>query len=171
MKKILIVYYSRRGENYYDGGLRILEEGNTEKAAKIIADAVGGALFQVETVKPYAEGYRACCGEAVAEWKRGARPEIRGHVQDLDAYDTIFVGFPIWCGTMPMCMYTFLEQCDLTGKTIVPFCTHEGSGFGTSLLDLERLCPGAVIAPALEVKGCRVDDNAERIAAWAREQA
>lgn len=171
MKKNLIVYYSRRGENYYDGGLRVLEEGNTAKAAKLIAAAVGGELFEVDTVKPYAEGYRACCGEAVAEWKSGARPEIKGYAENMDSYDTIFVGYPIWCGTMPMCMYTFLEHYDLVGKTIVPFCTHEGSGFGTSLQDLERICPGAVIGSAMEVKGCAVDESAERIAAWAKEQA
>ena len=170
MKKILIVYYSRRGENYYDGGLKHLEIGNTEKAAKGIADAVGGELFRVETVKPYADGYRACCGEAVAEWKSGARPEITGFYEGMDQVDTIFVGYPIWCGTMPMCMYTFLEHYDLTGKTIVPFCTHEGSGFGTSLADLKRICPGAVIAPALEVKGCEVDENAGRIVDWAKKQ-
>lgn len=70
---------------------------------------------------------------------------------------------------MPMPMYTFLEHYDLTGKTIVPFCTHEGSGLGNSLAEIARVCPGAVIAPALEVKGCKVEENAGRIAAWARE--
>ena len=170
MKKILIVYYSRRGENFYDGNLRYLEVGNTEKAARLIADAVGGELFEVDTVKPYASEYRACCGEAVAEWKSGARPEIKGYAEGLDSCDTIFVGYAIWCGTMPMCLFTFLEHYDLTGKTIVPFCTHEGSGFGNSLEDLKRVCHGAVIGTALEVKGCKVEENAERIAAWAREQ-
>ena len=86
----------------------------------------------------------------------------------MDA-DVIFVGYPIWCGTMPMPMYTFLEHYDLTGKTIVPFCTHEGSGFGSSLAEIAKVCPGTVIAPALEVKGCKVEENAGRIAAWARE--
>lgn len=171
MNKILIVYYSRRGENHYAGGLKFLEEGNTEKVAKIIAAAVGADLFQVETVKPYAAGYRACCGEAVAEWKAGARPEIVGFVENMEQYDTVFVGYPIWCGTMPMCMYTFLEHYDLSGKTIVPFCTHEGSGLANSVKEIGKVCPGAVIAEALAVKGCEVDENAERIAQWAGSSA
>ena len=168
MKKFLIVYYSRRGENFYDGELRYLEVGNTERVARIIADAVGGELFEVDTVKPYASQYRACCGEAVAEWKARVRPEIKAYAEDLRSFDTIFVGYPIWCGTMPMCLHTFLEHYDLTGKTIVPFCTHEGSGFGNSLADLERVCYNAVIGKGLEVKGCKVGENAERIAEWAR---
>lgn len=171
MKKILIVYYSRRGENHYAGGLKFLEEGNTEKAAKIIASGAGGDLFRVETVKPYAESYKACCGEAVAEWKAGARPEIVGFVDGMDAYDTVFVGYPIWCGTMPMCMYTFLEHYDFGGRKIVPFCTHEGSGLANSVKEIAKICPGAVIGEALAVKGCEVDENAERIAVWARENA
>ena len=168
MKKILIVYYSRRGENHYDGGMKYLEVGNTEKAASVIAEAVGGERFRVERAVPYAESYRACVGEAVAEWKAGARPELEGFCDGVGEADVIFVGYPIWCGTMPMPMYTFLEHYDLTGKTIVPFCTHEGSGFGSSLEEIRRICRGAVIAEALEVKGCKVDENAERIAEWAR---
>ena len=169
MKKSFVVCYSRRGENHYDGGLKVLEVGNTERVAGIIAETVGCGTFRVERAVPYAESYRACVGEAVAEWKAGARPEIEGYCDEVMEADVIFVGWPIWCGTMPMPMYTFLEHYDLTGKTIVPFCTHEGSGFGTSIADLGKLCPNAVIAPALEVKGCRIDENLERIIAWAQE--
>ena len=169
MKKCTIVYYSRRGENHYDGGLKHLEVGNTERVAGIIADTLGCGSFRVERATPYPEGYRACCGEAVAEWKAGARPEIEGYFDQVNDAEVLFVGYPIWCGTMPMPMYTFLEHYDLTGKTIVPFCTHEGSGLGNSLAEIARVCPGAVIAPALEVKGSQVEENAGRIAAWARE--
>lgn len=171
MKKSLIVYYSRRGENHYAGGLKFLEEGNTEKVAKLIAGALDAELFQVETVKPYAAGYRECCGEAVAEWKAGARPEIVGYVENMEVYDTVFVGYPIWCGTMPMCMYTFLEHYDLSGKRIVPFCTHEGSGLAKSVEEIAKVCPGAVLGEALAVKGCEVEENAERVRAWAQENA
>lgn len=169
MGKRLVVYYSRRGENHFDGGMRHLEKGNTEVVAELIRDTVGGDLFQVDTVKPHAESYKACVGEAVAQWKSGARPEIKGYVENMEDYDTIFVGYPIWCGTMPMCMYTFLEHYDLTGKKILPFCTHEGSGLSQSVAEIGRICPGAVIGQAIEVKGCRVGENVERIAAWARE--
>ena len=171
MKKHMIVFYSRRGENHYDGGLKNLQIGNTEKVAGIIADTLNCGSFHVERAVPYAESYRACCGEAVAEWKARVRPEIKAYAEDLRSFDTIFVGYPIWCGTMPMCLHTFLEHYDLTGKTIVPFCTHEGSGFGNSLADLERVCYNAVIGKGLEVRGCKVEENAGRIAAWAGEQA
>ena len=168
MKKCFIVYYSRRGENHYDGGLKFLQIGNTERIAASIAEILNCGSFRVERAVPYPEGYRACCGEAVAEWKAGARPEIEGYCHEVTEADVLFVGYPIWCGTMPMPMFTFLEHYDLTGKIIVPFCTHEGSGFGTSLSDLERICRGAVIGSALEVRGCKVGENAERIAEWAR---
>ena len=171
MKKHMIVFYSRRGENHYDGGLKNLEIGNTERVAGIIAETLGCGSFRVERAVPYAESYRACVGEAVAEWKAGARPEIEGYCDEVLEADVIFVGWPIWCGTMPMPLYTFLEHYGLSGKTIVPFCTHEGSGYGSSLADIAKLCPGAQIAPALEVKGCKVEENRERIVAWARENA
>ena len=167
MKNCFIVYYSRRGENHYDGGLKELALGNTERVAGMIADALGCGSFRVERAAPYAAGYRACCGEAVAEWKAGARPELRGFCDQVREAEVLFVGYPIWCGTMPMPMYTFLEHYDLTGKTIVPFCTHEGSGFGTSLQELQRICPGAALAPGLEVKGCRVAENEAHIREWA----
>lgn len=169
MATTLVVYYSRKGENHMPGGIQILEKGNTAYAAEFIQKALGADIFEIDTVKPYAENYRACCMEAVAEAKANARPEIKGYVEDISQYDTIFVCYPNWCGTMPMCVLTFLEHYDLTGKTIVPFCTHEGSGLGNSLAEIARVCPNSVIAPALEVKGCKVEENAGRIAAWARE--
>ena len=170
MANTLVVYYSRKGENHMPGGIQVLEKGHSERAAEFIQKALNADIFEIDTVKPYAANYRECCMEAVAEAKANARPEIKGYVADVSGYDTIFVCFPCWCGTAPMCVFTFLEHYDLTGKTIVPFCTHEGSGFGTSLADLKRICPGAVIAPALEVKGCEVDENAGRIVDWAKKQ-
>ena len=120
--------------------------------------------------KPYAENYRACCGEAFAEFKAQARPEIKGYVEDMSGYDTIFVCFPCWCGTAPMCVYTFLEHYDLTGKKIVPLCTNEGSGMANSEADIARSCPGATVVPGLSVRGHQAKDSEESIAAWAREQ-
>lgn len=171
MGKILTVYYSRRGENYSNGSTTVLEKGNTELAAEYVHDAVGGDVFRVDTLLPYPEGYRDCCNQAVAEWKSGARPEIREYVENMDQYDTVFLGYPIWCGTMPMCLYTFLEHYDLTGKKLLPFCTHEGSGFGTSLKDLARVCPGAEIGLPFETRGSCTADSAEQIRSWARENA
>lgn len=168
MSKVLIVYYSRSGENYFDGGMKVLDRGNTEIGAEMIQAAIGADLFRIETVNSYPAGYRDCCNQAVAEWKGNARPEIVAYAGDMEQYDTVFVGYPIWCGTMPMCLYTFLEHYDLTGKKIIPFCTHEGSGFGQSREALARLCPGATIGEGLAVKGCLVRQSGEKIAAWAK---
>ena len=170
MSRSLVVYYSRKGENYMPGGIQVLEKGHTAYAAEYIAEALGADLFEIDTVKPYAENYRACCGEAVAEIKANARPEIRGFVEDLSAYETVFVCFPCWCGTAPMCVFTFLEHYDLSGKKIVPLCTNEGSGMGNSERDLQRSCPGAVILPGLSVRGHQVQESREQITDWAKAQ-
>ena len=94
MSKILIVYYSRKGENYWNGSIKKLEKGNTEIVAEMIADLTGGDLFQVETVKTYPADYYACIDEAKEELRRKDRPELRAYAENLDEYDTIFVGYP-----------------------------------------------------------------------------
>ncbi len=170
MAKALIVYYSRKGENYMPGGIEILEKGNTEYAAEHIAKAIGADLFEIDTVTPYAASYRECCAQAVQEAKAKARPAIKGYVEDVSEYDTIFVCFPCWCGTAPMCVFTFLEHYDLTGKKIVPLCTNEGSGLANCEKDLAEVCKGAEILPGLSVRGHQAKDSFEMIAAWAKAQ-
>ena len=169
MKKQLVVYYSRKGENHMPGGIQNLPKGNTEYAAEYIATAIGADLFEIGTVKPYAADYRECCMEAVAEMKSGARPEIRSFVDDISNYDTVFVCFPCWCGTAPMCVFTFLEHYDWAGKKIVPLCTNEGSGMGNSEKDIAASCPGAVMAPGLDIKGHQCKDSESLLSAWAKE--
>ena len=168
MTKPLVVFYSRKGQNHMPGGIQVLSKGHTAYAAEFIRDAVDAALFEIDTVKPYAEDYRACCMEAVAEAKSNARPEIRGLVADISVYDTIFVCFPCWCGTAPMCVFTFLEHYDLTGKKIVPLCTNEGSGLAKAPADLAKSCPGATIAEGLSIRGHKVRDSREEIENWAK---
>ena len=136
----MIVYYSRTGENYWNGSIKNLEKGNTETVAEMVADMTGGDLFEVETVKTYPEDYYQCIDEAKAELQRGDRPEVKAYADDLEDYDTIYVGYPNWWGTMPMVMFTFLEHYDLSGKRIIPFCTNEGSGMGGSERDLKKIC-------------------------------
>ena len=169
MAQSLVVYYSRKGENYMPGGIEVLKKGNTEYAAEHIAKAMGADLFEIDTVKPYAENYRQCCMEAIAEKKENARPAIKGYVEDLSGYDTIYVCFPSWCGTAPMCVFTFLEHYDLTGKRIMPLCTNEGSGMGESEKDLAEVCKGAEVLPGLSVRGHQARDSFDAIAAWAKE--
>ena len=168
MAKTLVVFYSRKGENYMPGGIQVLEKGHTAYAAEYIRDALNADLFEIDTVKPYAENYRACCMEAVAEAKANARPEIKGFAGDISGYENIFVCFPCWCGTAPMCVFTFLEHYDLTGKKIIPLCTNEGSGLANAPAGLERSCPGAAILPGLSIRGHQVRDSREMIADWAR---
>ena len=170
MANTLVIYYSRKGENFFPDGIRSVEKGNTAYAAEHIANALGADLFEIDTVKSYAEAYRACCMEAVAEAKANARPEIKGFVEDITGYDNIFVCFPCWCGTAPMCIFTFLEHYDLAGKKIIPLCTNEGSGMANSEADLARSCPGAEIKPGLSVRGHQAKDSAEQISAWAKAQ-
>ena len=169
MANTLVVYYSRKGENHTPSGIQVLEKGNTAYAAEYIAKAVNAALFEIDTVKPYAENYRACCMEAVAEIKAKARPEIKGFVDDISGYDTIFVCFPCWCGTAPMCVFTFLEHYDWAGKKIVPVCTNEGSGLANSEKDIAASCPGATVAPGLSIKGHQCSSSEEMLAFWAKE--
>ncbi len=167
MSKVLTIFYSRAGENHYDGGLKNLDIGNTHLAAQWISQACGGDLFQVETVVPYAESYRACCQQAVAEWKGNMRPEVQTMPENVEQYDTIVVGYPLWCGTMPMCLYTVLEKLDLSGKRVFALCTHEGSGYAGSVQALRTLCPGARVEEGLCIKGCKVRDSEGEIRAWA----
>ena len=107
----------------------------------------------------------------MAEKAANARPEIKGSVENMAEYDTIFVCFPNWCGTAPMCVFTFLEHYDLSGKKIIPLCTHEGSGLANAPRDLEKSCPGAQVLEGLAVRGHQVAESFEQIAAWAKEQA
>ena len=168
MAKSLVVYYSRKGENHMPGGIQVLEKGNTEYAAEHIAKAVGADLFEIDTVTPYAAAYRECCMQAVQEAKAKARPEIKGYVEDISAYDTIFVCYPCWCGTAPMCVFTFLEHYDMTGKRIAPLCTNEGSGMANSEKDLTESCKGAEILAGLSVRGHQAKDSYDEVAAWAK---
>ena len=154
--KILVVYYSRTGSNYVSGNIVNLPVGNTAAVAEIIREKTGADVFEIKTVKPYPEDYHETTDVAQAELKRNARPEIVGGVENLAQYDTIILGYPNWWGTMPMAVFTFLEKHDLSGKVILPFCTHEGSGLGRSVKDLKKALPQADVRRGLAIKGSRV---------------
>lgn len=170
MSKILVVFYSREGENYMPNGIEVLEKGHTAYAAEYIQTALDADLFRIDTVKPYAQNYRECCMQAVQEAKSNARPEIKEYVADISKYDTVFVCFPCWCGTAPMCVFTFLEHYDLSGKRIVPLCTNEGSGLANAPKDLAASCPGATLVPGLSVRGHQVQSSRQQIIDWAKAQ-
>lgn len=165
----LIVYYSRKGENYRGGKIVELAKGNTEIVAGYIRGTVGGDLFELEPVNEYPKAYRACVETAVKELREKARPALRAFPPDPANYDTVFIGYPNWCGTMPMPVYTFLEHFGWAGRRIAPFCTNEGSGMGSSERDIAGICAGAEILPGLSVRGAEAEQSEEKIAAWARE--
>ena len=135
MKK-LIAYYSRAGENYFSGTHRAIAVGNTEKAARLLAELTGAELFHIEQKVPYSDDYDTCVAEARRDLRANARPELTALPERLDDYDEIYLGYPNYCGTMPMAVYTFLEHYDWQGKTIHPFCTNEGSGLSNTEQDI-----------------------------------
>ena len=126
-------------------------------------------------MKTYDASYMNCIDDAKAELQAGARPELKRYLEDaglsIDDYDTIFLGYPNWWGTCPMCVFTFLEHYDLAGKRIVPFCTNEGSGMGSSEKDLKKACPGAAIERGLSVTGNQAANSREKAASWAKKLA
>lgn len=162
----IIVYFSRRYENYVSGTIRNLAVGNTEIAAGILKELTGAESFKLEPIQEYSRNYNECISQAQADQRRNARPELKTYPESLSEYETIYLGYPNYWGTMPMCIFTFLEHFDFTGKTIFPFCTHEGSGMGNSEEDIRRLCPGAIVKKGLALHGGGVKNAEPAIRKW-----
>lgn len=168
MAKNLIIYYSRKGENYWNGSIKNIAKGNTEIVAEFIRDAVGGDLFEVDTVKPYDKDYYVCIEEAKAELRENARPEIKKYIDSIADYDNIFVCGPCWWGTYPMAIFTQLEKLNFTGKKVMAVMTHEGSGLGSSERDLKKICKGASFGKGLAVHGAEASQSESMVSAWAK---
>ena len=168
MAKNLIIYYSRKGENYWNGSIKNIAKGNTEIVAEFIQKAVGGDLFEVDTVKPYSTDYMTCTQEAQRELRAGARPELKKYLDNIDDYDNIFVCGPCWWGTFPMAVFTQLERLDFTGKKVMAVMTHEGSGLGSCERDLKKICKGASFGKGLAVHGADAARSESTVAAWAK---
>jgi flavodoxin len=164
--KSLIAYFSRKGNNYVSGNIVNLMAGNTEVVATMIQKITGSDIFHIEAVKPYPKDYTETTEVAQREMRANARPELTGKVDDMDSYDVIFLGYPNWWGSFPMPVATFLESYDFSGKTIVPFCTHEGSGMGRSESDIKKLCPGARMEKGLPIRGGNVQEAEKEIFQW-----
>jgi len=157
----LVTYFSHAGENYNVG---VIEEGNTAKLAKVIAEQTGADLFEIVPVVDYPQSYDECLEVATAEQREGARPEYVGDVENWDQYDTIFIGYPIWWGEIPNIVYTFMENHDFAGKTVIPFNTHEGSGQSHSQRDIENTLPDATVLQGLAVRGATAQNDADATA-------
>ena len=168
--KRLIAYYSRKGENYLNGNIVNLTVGNTEVVAKKIQSLTGSDLFEIDTVKPYPNDYTETTNVAKDEKRGNARPKLTATVENIDSYDIIYLGYPNWWGTFPMVVFTFLESYDFSGKTIIPFCTHEGSGIGSSERDIKKLCPDAKVLSGLAIRGGSVNSADNIIKSWLLKQ-
>lgn len=153
-KKILIAYFSY--------------SGNTKKVADEIHKSVGGDIFEIKTADPYPTDYNTVVDQAKKEQADNYRPKLATKVENMDSYDVIFVGYPNWWGTMPMAVFTFLEEYKLSGKTIIPFCTHDGSAFGKSVEDMKKIAPQSKILDGLEIRGKSVKDENKEVPEWLR---
>jgi flavodoxin len=165
-KKCLIAFFSRKGQNYSSEGIVDLKVGNTEVVAQMIQKKTGGALFHIETVAAYPKDYTETTEVAKNELRAKARPELKRKVENIGVYDVIFLGYPNWWGTPPMAVFTFLDGHDFSGKTIIPFCTHEGSGMGHSEKDIAKSCPKATILEGLAIPGTNVGSAALEVSSW-----
>ena len=158
-KKTLVVFFSHTGENY---GVGNIKEGNTHIIADIIGEETGGTLFEIVPEKDYPHNsYDAVVEIAKKEKEEKARPAIKGDVK-IEDYDVIFIGYPNWWSDMPMPVYTFIEKHDWNGKTVVPFCTHEGSGLSQTEKYIAEACKGASVKKGLAVKGTTAQNNREQ---------
>jgi flavodoxin len=162
----LIAYYSRKGQNYVNGDIVDLPVGNTEVAARMIQAVTRGDLFRLETIREYPEDYGRTTDVAREELRQNARPTLKDRPKSIDGYDNVFLGYPNWCGTAPMPVFTFLECYDFSGKTIIPFCTHEGSGMGRSESDIRKACPGGKVLSGLAIRGGIVQGAEQDIRRW-----
>lgn len=157
-KKVLVAFFSHTGENYAVGNIT---KGNTHIIAEMIAEATGGNLFEIVPIKEYPKTYNACVEVAKKEKETGARPAIKGSIA-VENYDIIFLGYPNWWGDMPMPVYTFIEKHRWAGKTVIPFCTHEGSGLSNTEKYIANVCKGAEVEKGLAVRGATAQNKQEQ---------
>ena len=164
--RTLIAYFSRAGENYFGGAYRYIDVGNTQVVAGQIQALTGADIFRIEMKAPYAQDYATCIQEAKWDLQANARPALTGRLDSIGQYDTIILGYPNYWGTIPMAVFTFLEGYDFTGKTILPFCTNEGSGMGKSEADIRKAAKGAAVKGGLPITGSRVASARATVESW-----
>ena len=164
--KRLTAYFSREGANYVNGRIVHLPVGNTQTVAEMIRSILPCDVFRIQAAAAYPREYEQATRVAQEELRSGARPELLGAVENMPGYGTVLLGYPNWWGTMPMAVYTFLGQYDFAGKTILPFCTHEGSGLGRSETEIRRLCPRADVREGLAIRGGSVGGAKPEIEKW-----
>ena len=153
-RKILVAYFSLTG--------------NTREIANQIHKIVGGDIFEIQTLKPYPNDYDAVVKQAKQELDSSYKPELKTKVENIRSYDLIIIGYPNWCGTIPAPVKTFLSEYDLSGKTIVPFCTYGGGGSGRSVADISKLCPKSTLLDSFAISGSDVKTAQNAVSEWLR---
>lgn len=148
----LIAYYSR--------------SANTRKIAELIHEEVGGTIFEIQPVTTYPVDYNAAVDQAKIEIQRVYRPALKSKINDIEAYDTLFVGSPNWWSTIAPPVASFLTEYDLSGKTVVPFCTHGGGGQARVLKEIAKLCPDSTILSGFEIYGDGGNSAKVKVSTW-----
>jgi flavodoxin len=164
--RVLLAYFSRAGENYYYGGRRDLDVGNTERLAQMIADLTEVDLHRIDAADPYPDDYDATVARNVTEQNDNTRPGIANPLNSIEAYSTVLLASPIWNVRAPMIMSTFTDAYDFTGKTVLPVVTYAVSGLGSVARDHATACPGARIGEGLAVRGEEVAQQRSQVTTW-----
>lgn len=151
-KKILVAYFSH--------------SGNTHEIAGQIHENIDSSIFEIVPINPYPSDYNEVVEQAQKELRDGYRSKLKTEVENMESFDVIFIGYPNWWGTIPMPVATFLSQYNLSGKNIVPFCTHGGSRLGRSVVDITKFCPQSTILNGLAVRGGNVKNAHNSISKW-----
>ena len=161
--KALVVFFSHAGDNYSVGNIKV---GNTKIVAGYISEMTGADQFEIVTHKYDGMAYRPLCDLAKEEQQKGELPPFEGEPGDLSQYKTVFIGGPVWWGTWPQVMFTFFKKYDLSGKTIIPFTTHEGSGLGNCVKDVKKAYPNATVLDGFSMYGHDVREGKGRVEKW-----
>ena len=164
--KTLIAFFSRADENYFAGAMRYVKVGNTQIVCDLIKEMIPADLFKIEMKHPYSPVYMTCIEEAKKDLQAKARPELTALPDSIDGYDTVILAYPNYWGTFPMAVATFLETFDFTGKTILPLCTNEGSGMGSSERAIKQCAPGADVKKGLPITGSNAANAGESVRSW-----
>ena len=166
MAKTLIAFFSRADENYFGGAMRYVKVGNTEIVVNLMKEIIDAKSFKIEMKNPYSPVYMTCIDEAKKDLRENVRPELVSYPDSIDEYDTVILAYPNYWGTMPMAVFTFLERYDFSGKTILPLCTNEGSGMGSSEKDIKKYAKGANLKKGLSITGSAAASSKKSVQKW-----
>lgn len=166
MTNTIVIYYSRDGYNYVNGKIVFLEKGNTECVVEMISAYTPVDIFRIEPCKEYDSDYTKCTQQTKQELQKQARPELKEYLPSIDSYENIIIAGPCWWSTYPMCVFSQLEKLNFQDKKIFPIMTHEGSGLGSSITDLSKVCPGAHIQKGFAIHGSDVMYAKDMIEKW-----